>query len=218
LTSIAAGVCVLAACGARAQITNNVVFQAVTVTQGTNGLKGTNTFFGPPKTASHNTANFLQEVGRAVLGEGNHFSSAAKLVLINGNGSKFAVIDGANFYDISSIMSADNQVSTNKVKSGTQNGNGGSGTGLAFPTIKKTELLVLNYDDTGTALGSSGLQFTIVGIATSSTTDSTPNGVGIYTETFKATLKGMGSGVDQNGEFVVPAASLTVSGTGTLSL
>jgi hypothetical protein len=128
----------------------------------------------------------------------------------------FAVIDGANFYSVSNIMSLNTQVSTNKVKSGIQNGgpDGSGGTGLAFKTISDISIVELDYDDTG-AGGS--LAFESIGIATSTTTDTVPSSTGVYTETFSARLTAASDGIS-NGDPFIATLTVSFSGSGELSL
>src|SRR6185437_12610106 len=113
LISIGAAVCAFAFSAHAQQITNNVTFKSSMILQGTINptFEGTNTSFALEKPAPLNTAGLIAELGNAT---GNTFSKAAKLVII---GDAFAVIDGTNFVDVSSIMTL-NLPSRNNVQSG----------------------------------------------------------------------------------------------------
>lgn len=226
-----AALCAFAVCNGRAQITNTFTFSATITQQGlTNTVDSTNTLYPVPKTSSHGLTGptgLLSEIGRALDVELNHqdtnlLSKAAKLVLISNNtGSpEFDVSDGANFYRLTNIMTIITDISTNRVRSGTQNGGpaGSGGTGLAFPQLKDLQVVGLNYDDTSIITDGSGLQFTIQGIASTTTKDTAPVS-GTYTETFSAKVSNMtGSGFSGGEPFIVTTATLGASGTGTLTV
>lgn len=228
IVSLGAAVCAFAVCNAHAQITNTFTFSATITQQGlTNTVDGTNTLYPVPKTSTHGMTGptgLLSEIARAVSIENgsdtNILSKAAKLVLISNNtGSpEFDVIDGANFYRLTNIMTIITDISTNRVRSGTQNGGpaGSGGTGLAFPQLKDLQVVGLNYDDT--SIVADGLQFRIQGIASTTTKDSAPVS-GTYTETFSAKVSNMtGSGFSGGEPFIVTTATLGASGTGTLTV
>lgn len=209
--SMAVAVCVLAVCNARAvstaAFTNFVTLSLTQTIQGnTNSVDVTNTSYAKPSRASHNTAGLIQELG----GVTSHtFTSAAKLAYIEGGtgATGFAVIDGSTFVSVSNIISLNTTVSTNKVKSGIQNGS----TGLSFPTISNVEIIELDYSDIGVGTGT--LAFDLAGVATSTKTDTVPSSTtGAYTETFSAKLTGAGSGV--SGTNSVP---FIITGTASFS-
>lgn len=199
MTSIAAGVCVLAACSARAQVTNRVVFHAVTVNQGSKTDNGTNTTYGHPKTMGANTAALLHEIGQAIVGT-NGFTAAAELVLITvTNGTPiFAVIDGANFYDLSGngfdVMNI-NSLGV-QVKTGTQ-----SDASSAPEKIAQSIAISIVYDDTPDNGNNGNLIFTLNGLVNVSETRTTPVG-GFFTDTLKGKFSGSGGGTSGGNPFV----------------
>lgn len=213
---LAAAVCALAVSNARAvsvagpAFTNFVTLTITAQAQGnTNAVNVTNTSFAKPIRGTLNTTLILDELGGVTIG--TNFSKAAKLVYIEGGSGTngFAVIDGAKFYSVSNIMSLTTDISTNRVKSGVQNGS----TGLAFKTISEMSIVELDYDDT--VVGGS-ITFNFRGIATTTTTDTVPSNTGAYTQTFSAKLTGAGSGVSI-GSFVVTGTA-SFSGSGVLTL
>ncbi len=213
---IATIVCALAVSSARAAVTNTVVFSATTFSQSpTNSSNGTNTSFGKIASSSHNTAQLIEQLGRAT---GNSFSKTAKLVLIIGNGgpSGFQVIDGANTVDVSDFLNIN--TGENDITGGIENGN----TGLPFPTTTEDQIVTLQYDDTSVLGDTNSLQFTLQGLGTVTTTDGVPNQGGTYTQTFKATvidMTGEGFSGDSSGPVpFVATGKLTVSGKGTQTL
>lgn len=234
MTTIAAGVCVFAVCNARAQsaTTNAVTFTATTYQQGniTTNSSGTEKIYVTTKQV-HNTAALLGQISAGILGtNGVGFSKAAKLVLIvshgtnnNNNVPTFAVIDGTNFYDLSSNTNG----GYNIMNMGSGDDQTTSGTeGINSPEKKTTQvqLLYVNFNNTGTGTagnlplsGDGSLFFNITGLGTINQSDTATNSAGIYTETLKASITGMtgqGGGGDQG--FVV-SAMMSVSGKGLLS-
>lgn len=214
--SMAVAVCALAVCNARAisgigAFTN---FVTLTITgQGQDTPPTTNTVnntitFAKPQKATLNTALILNELGGVTIG--TNFSKAAKLVYIEGGSGPtgFAVIDGPNFYSVSNIMSLTTDISTNRVKSGTQS----ETNGLASKTLGDMSIVELDYDDT--VVGGS-ITFNLRGIATTTTTDTVPV-ANVYTETFSAKLTGTGSGYSI-GSFVLTGTA-TFSGSGKLTV
>lgn len=204
--------CAFAVVNAGAQGTNNVTFSAEIHEQGTNAvINGTNTVYAKPTVVMENNALLLKELGQAV-NPTNGFSGAARLVLITSPGVRqFAVIDGANYYDISAIMSVTN--SGYEITSGKLNEN----TGLAFPKTNALEVVELTYDDTGTALGTNGLKFDLTGFASSSTTDTVPAGNGSYTETFQATIDPLLGDGSLAGIPFIATAKMSASGSGKIT-
>lgn len=210
MTSLAAGVCVLAACSARAQVTNHVTFSAVSVNQGAINDNGTNTTFAAPKVQGANNAKLLQEIGAAL----NVSFTAPKLVLITGNGGAgFAVIDGANFYDLSSagfnIMNISDPLNI-QVKSGKQ-----SDVGVQEKTTQKIPITIV-YDDTSSGTGNQ-LAFTLSGIVTVTETRTTPAvGTGIYTDTESGKISGLTGGGTSKGNPFTATGSIEFSGSAKL--
>jgi hypothetical protein len=207
IVSLTAAVCALAVCNVHAQITNIVTFSATTFTQGQTNDNGTITTLGPTATASRNTTQLLEELS-PILAPGTGLSKAAKLVLITGHeGANFAVIDGANFYDLSpsglKIMGlsfpGENQITAGKQADDSP-----------LKSTTQLQLITLTYDD-------GKLQFALQGLGTITQTDTTPV-KGIYTETTKAKIADMtGEGSSGSGPFVA-TGSLSISGKGELSV
>ena len=199
----------MAACSSRAQVTNSVVFHAVSINQGFTTNNGTVTTFAPPKTEAANNAKLLGEIGKAmnVNGTGS-FTAAAKLVLITANGGGtpiFAVIDGANFYDLSSNPGGSNIMNISipleiQVTSGTESD--------STVQEKKTQRIPLTiiYDDTpDTGAGNVGnLMFNISGIVTVSETRTAPVN-NVYTDTLKGKISMSGGGSSGGNPFVATA-------------
>lgn len=208
--------CMIAVTGARAQfVTNSVTLNILFIPQGPiNAVDGTNNFYAPAKTSSHNAAWFLQEIGVALHAkEGATLSSAAKLVLLTSpkQSPLFAVIDGANFYGLTNIMELIMPLQTTVV-SGTQN----SDTGLASPSLKTVEMVQLGYNDVS-ILGDIGCQFILQGLITSSVTDTAPAaGTGIYTETVSAKLIDLAGGITQSNNIFYAMGTMSYSGRGEL--
>lgn len=221
LTSIAAGACVFAVSGARAQVTNAVTFSAVTFNQGptntTSSGTTTNTVYGPTKTKTANTALLLQEIGKAINANGTGaFNTGAKLVLITGqNGATFAVIDGTNFYDLSSNAGGSNIMNVTmpinvQIRSGTDNNN----------TVQKKETdslpVSIVYDDTFADTGNQGnLIFTLDGLVTFSETATAPVN-GTFTDTVKGKISSMTGGGTSGGIPFTATGTISFSGTAKL--
>jgi hypothetical protein len=137
------------------------------------------------------------------------FPSGAKIVSnING----IQVVDKNNnlLQDVSSVISI-NTPGNNDITSGKSIS--------TYPNLKTStdlQLLTIKYDDTG--VGGS-LQFFLTGIATSKTTDSTPNKTtGAYTESSSGSLSsGTGEGSYQGTPFVC-AGTASASGKATLNI
>lgn len=225
MTSIAAGACAFAVCNTRAQssTTNAVTFSAVTYTQGATNDNGTITTYEKITKASHNTLMLLEEINKAV--NTNSFSKTAKLVLISSHGDgggppTFAVIDGANFYDLSpsgyNIMAL-SQPGNNRIISGTQVDNS--------PEKKTTQmqLISVSYNDTGSGTGTlpltgnGSLAFSLTGMGTILQSDTATNSSGIYTDMLKASIASMtGEGTSGTNPFVATGV-ISASGKGPLS-
>jgi hypothetical protein len=217
IVSLAAAVCAFAVCNAHAQTTNIVTFSATETSQGTiSTTQGTNTSFALAKASGVSTADVIEELGLATT---NNFSKAAKLVIISGNDAPtFAVIDGANFVDVSAIMNL-SFPSENNVQSGIENGGpkGSGGTGLAFKTLKQLQILELDFNDIDIGQGHD-IQFSLRGLATATTTDTVPSSAGVYTETFSAKITSMTGDGTKDGVPFVATGSLSASGKGVLTL
>ena len=216
--TLAAVICSFAVTSSRAQnaTTNLVTFNALTFNQNpTTNDNGTTTTFGPIVKQSHGTSGqtgLLHEIGRAVSPV-NGLTAAAKLVLIAPHNAqpKFAVIDGANFYDLSDTGSNIMSLSfpgNNRIKAGTQ-----SDTTVQRSTTE-VQLITINYDDT--ALVDGGLQFTLTGVGTVIQSDTAPVN-GTYIDTLNAKITPM-VGEGSSGEPFVATGSVTISGKGPLTV
>lgn len=219
IVSLAAAACAFAVCNAHAQLTNNVTFSLTMTTNApgvTNGDKTTYT----TKSSSLNNASLLQEIGKAlnvdtnITGTNITLTSAAKLVLVTGQGADFGVIDGTNAYPLTSIMTIN---STNQgVESGTVSTNAN---GLPRST-RQTMLIVLNYDDTSILTNAGeGLQFSLTGLVNVSTTDSGLTTTDTYTEQQSAKFAGAGEGQKggTNGTPFICTGTVMVTGKGELT-
>ncbi len=202
--------------GARAQlVTNSVTLNILFIPQGpTNVVDGTNNFYVPAKSSSHNAAWFLREIGTALhASQGANLSSDAKLVLLTGSkqGPLFAIIDGTNFYGLTNIMGLLLPLRTT-VLSGTQNG----GTGLSFPNLKTVEMAQIGFNDVS-ILGDSGLQFILQGLITTKVTDTAPAaGTGIYAEAVKGQVFNLAGGITQSNNIFYATGTMSFSGKGNL--
>lgn len=210
MTSIAAGVCVFAVSGARAQVTNAVTISVTTFNQGptntTSNGTSTTTTYGPTKTKAYNTAAVVEEIGKAI---GVTFTSP-KLVLITGNnGATFAVIDGANTYDLSSngvnVLNITFSIPA-QIKSGSQ---------VSTGQQKLTQSIPINivYDDTVSSTGNQ-LTFTLSGLVTFTETKTAPVSL-TFTDTEKGKFTGSGGGTSQGNPFT---ATGTISFSGSAKL
>lgn len=207
ITSLAAVACALAVSSARAQssITNLVTFNVLTYTELGTTTNGSTITYNVAK-APHSSTQLLHEELGPLLNT-NGLSAAAKVVLITGNaGAGFAVIDGTNFYDLSSSNIMTLSIGNNKIRAGTQSD--------ASPERKTVDMQVLTvqYDDT--SIGGS-LKFSLQGLASIAQTDTTPVN-GTYTETVKAKATLAGEGSSPN--LFVATAVMNVSGHGTLTV
>jgi hypothetical protein len=208
--------CVFGVAAARAQlVTNSVTLNILFIPQGpTNIVDGTNSFFVPEKSTSHNAAWFLEEIGTALhASQGATLSSAAKLVLLTGGnkGPLFAVIDGTNFYGLTNLMGLILPLPTTVV-SGMQNGD----TGLAFPRLKNVKMAQIGFNDVS-ILGGNGLQFILQGLLTSTVTDTAPAaGTGIYTESVSGNIIDLVGNVTQSNNLFYATGTVSYSGKGTL--
>ena len=205
MTSIAAGVCVFAACSARAQVFTNFITLSLTTyqqgpTNNVNTAHGTNRVYGPTLVKTYSTIQFIQQVIGTNLSI--NFSSAAKLAQTN---DVFVVIDGAKVANVSAYISVD--VSDVQIVSGSLS----TSNFLDSPSMVGMVLTTLQYND-GTT------RFSATGMGTGTTSDTIPNNAGIYTETRKdISLSMAGEGSNQNGNLLV-TAKLSGAGKGVLSL
>jgi hypothetical protein len=202
--------------GARAQlVTNSVTINILFIPQGpTNIVDGTNNFYAPAKTSSHNAAWFVHEIGTALHAEqGANLSSAAKLVLLTGSkqGPLFAIIDGTNFYGLTNIMGLLLPLRTTVV-SGIQNGN----TDLSFPSLRTVEMAQIGFNDVS-ILGDNGLQFILQGLITTKVTDTQPAAAtGNYTESVSGEVIDLVGGITQSNNIFYATGKMSFSGKGNL--
>lgn len=217
ITSIIAGVCAFAVCGARAQslTTNAVTLSVLQYSQDAPTTNGSTITYHVTK-APHNSAQLVQQELGPLL-TGSNLTSAAKLVMIINNTSNsvptFAVIDGTNFYDLStngdSVMTL-GFPGQNRITSGTQINNS------TQQNRTQMQLISVSYDDTGLTNGANHgtLKFTLEGLATIIETDTAETG-GFFTATVKAkaTLAGEGASGGNQDPFVM-TATMSVSGSG----
>lgn len=202
--------------GARAQlVTNSVTLNILFIPQGpTNVVDGTNNFYAPEKTSSHNAAWFVHEIGTALHAEqGANLSSAAKLVLLTGGKQSplFAIVDGTNFYALTNIMGLLLPLRTT-VLSGTQNG----GTELSFPSLRTVEMAQIGFNDVS-ILGDDGVQFIIQGLITTTVRDTAPAaGTGIYSETVKGEVIDLVGSITQSNNNFYATGTMSFSGKGNL--
>jgi hypothetical protein len=144
------------------------------------------------------------------------FPSGAKLVTVDGNNDSpdFQVLDKSDnlLVDVTNIVSF-GQPGNNSINSGKQN----DSNGLASPATANLQLLTFAFDDTAIN-GSANIKFYFTGIGTGTTTDTTPNGGGVYSETDKGSLtSGTGEGTAQGKQLII-TGSAKASGKGTLTL
>lgn len=203
IASLAATACAFAVCNAHATVasfTNSLTISVTTTEQGASTVATNKTTYAAPKTSTLTTASLISELG---LATSNSFTSAAKLVMIGGSA---AVIDGSKVVDVSSFLQIGNP-GNNRILSGTE-----STSGLAFPTLKTTQLISVSFDDT--SVRSNGLSFDLTGLATSTMTDTVPSTNGVYNETFSAKVLDMtGEGTNKTVPFVATGTA-SASGKG----
>jgi hypothetical protein len=215
ITSIAAAVCVLAVSSARAQsaVTNSATLsflQYLEANPTTNGSTITYKVVKEP----HTSAQLIQDELAPLITNITHvaISSAAKLVLLTGNnGATFGIVDGANFYDLSTngygVMTFDFPGGNNvKVKSGTESDI------TTQKNTTQTQVIKITFDDTGIG---GGLTFSLQGVATITET-ATAVVSGTYTDTVKAKATLAGNGYQSGFPFVV-TSTMSISGSGKLS-
>jgi hypothetical protein len=210
ITAALTGLMTLVAASSKADsTTTNTITVAFTASvQGNTNDDGTITTVAAPSKHSVATANLLSWLALAENGEGNFpsnsFPSGAKLVVFQ---QDFMVLDKNNnlLVDVSDIISATDSKFGVSVVSGKQNDT----TGLAATSETELHLLTIHYDDTGIP-GSNNVKFYLMGMMTSTTTDTAPNSsTQIYTETQSHKLaSGIGEGFYQGQPFTI---------TGTLS-
>lgn len=207
--SLAAAVCVFAACSARAQ-TNPFTFSVTMTFQGPSStVQGTNTSYAAERPTPFSSANLIAELGLVTT---NDFSRKAKLELIGTDSApEFAVSDGTNFVIIPTSIIGLNQIDSKFIISGVQNG----GTGLSFPTTKGFAILELDFNDVG--LGGTDLAFSMRGLFSGTSTDTVPSATGDYTETASAKISDMTGDGSQGGTNFVAIGSMSASGKSSLT-
>lgn len=191
ILSLTAGVC--AVCTVHAQSTNVGTFTATMTIQGPDVSVG-NTETAATISSTLNTAGLIAELGRATT---NSFSRTAKLEVINGSSSQFAVSDGANFVLIPTNIVSINPTTGNSVISGK----------LTSTSLHEKQLMVfeMDFNDVGTA--GSDLKFSLRGIGSITTTETATS----TSTSAKITLVGGGTLGAGNTNFV---ATATLSGSG----
>lgn len=185
IVTLTATVCAL--CNAHAQ-TNVGTFTATMTLQGPTN-SSPSTFSVASRTSVLNTAGLIAELGHAT---GNtNFSKAAKLEVINGTNTQFAVSDGTNFVLIPTNIVSINPTTTNSVISGIE----------TSTSLHEKELMVFEMDFNDIGLGGSDLQFSLRGIGSITITETTTSG----NSSAKITLVGDGK---QGGTNLVATAIL----------
>lgn len=203
--------CVMAVRGAPLALTNVVTLNIVMIPRGSTNtsFKGTNTFFEPAKTESLNTAQLLQRLAKAT-GQTNGFSPAAKLMTFGG---EFTVVDGSNVVYLDPTMMYLYNFGDATLMSGVLNPN----TGAGVPSLTKTTLGELHYDDTS-VLTNGGLQFYLEGLEIAVQTDSALTSSNTYHETLKIKSTMTGEGWSNGGAApFVATGSFNANGSGELS-
>jgi hypothetical protein len=138
---------------------------------GYNGKNGLTRTYAKPKAQSLNTKNLLDRLALDKQAQGfyaaNTFPGGSKLAVA---ADHFVVVKSNNelIVDVSDIVSF--KSGTNDILSGSVN----ASTGLASKKTTELILVALNFDDTF-IVGGSDLKFSVQGLDTVSTTDSTPN-------------------------------------------
>jgi len=210
----------VAAGGLQAQVNQLLTVTATAYVQGDSSDNGTVTTAAAPTKVSVGTKQLLEALAvdehAADLYPSTTFPSGAKLVTVDGNNDSpdFQVLDKSDnlLVDVTNIVSF-GQPGNNTVFSGKQNDNNG----LASPATANLQLLTFAFDDTAIS-GSENIKFYFTGIGSSTTTDTTPNGGGVYSETDKGSLtSGTGEGTYQGNQLLI-TGSAKASGKGTLTL
>lgn len=221
---IGAAVCVLAVSGARAEVpyfvTNEVAFKAVSTSPvSTNDNSTTTTYIA--HTAAANNATLLAELGPVVIS--NSFSASAKLVLVTGNNDMpfFAVIDGANFYNLSSNGVGGLNIMNMGFPNDVQVQSGSQSDSTSQKSITDTRQIIIGFDDTGITNGiyHGNLQFALSGIVTYTEMRSAISTARTVTDVVKgkaSSLTGVGSYAAN--PFVVTTATISFSGKGTFTV
>jgi len=190
-------------------LTNVVTLNVVMIPQGStnSAFKGTNAFFEPAKTVSLNTAQFLKKLAKAT-GLTNGFSPAAKLMTFSG---EFTVVDGTNVVYVDTGIMYLYDYGDATLMSGVMNPN----TGAGVPTLTKTALKELFYDDTS-VVTNGGLRFFLEGVESAVQTDSALTSSNTYHETLKIKSTMVGEGSNGGAPFVA-TGSFIANGSGELS-
>jgi hypothetical protein len=139
-----------------------------------------------------NTAGFIAELGHVTT---NSFSRAAKLQVISGPNSQFAVSDGTNFVLIPTNIVSINPTTGNSVVSGKE----------TSTSLREKELMVFDLAFNDVGMGGSDLQFSLRGIG-SITISAT-----MTSATTSARITMIGEGTEGGTNFV---ATASLSGSG----
>ena len=204
----------------QAQVVNVLTVTATLSVQSQNVTdNGTITTTGKPQKAAFTTKTLIADLIKAEFFEGNYSSkiapSGAKLVAVGGFSSPdFQIWDAANdvLVDVSDILSSATGAYGTQLVSGTTNDN----TGLANFGVTNQQIFVLTYDDTG---ANGTLQFNLVGLLISKTTDTAPNvTTGAYYETQTDTAtNAVGDGNYKNSPMLI-TGKFSITGAAKLNI
>jgi len=210
-----------------AQVVNVVTLTSTLSTQRPPVDNGTVTTTPAPQRYTLSTKQLLVFLMKAEYSEGNinykTVPSGAKLVAVGDpySGPTFQIWGSDNklIVDVSDILYSNTGEYGSEVTNGAQN----DVTLLASPSMTDQFILSLEYDDTGTDVGS--LQFGLLGLMVNTTTDTPPNtATGLYYETqTHAATTAVGDGnygfdVDGNAKPMVMRGSFTFSGSAKIYL
>lgn len=203
----------------QAQVTNLITLTISALAQSNTNDDGTFTTAPAPSKHTIATKDILSLLAMAKHAENNaypstNFPAGAKLVVVTGDNPAFQVLTSTNtlLADVSDIINSDDGKFGNYVYSGKQNDTNN----LASPITTNLHILTIKYDDTWIN-GSVGVKFYMIGLMTSTTTDTVPT-AGVYTQTESHKLaSGTGEGIYQGQQFVL-TGTMSASGKATLTL
>jgi hypothetical protein len=215
---IAAAVCVFAASSARAVVsgpggvTNVVTFDAVSIAQDAPTTNGSIVTFHT-KSGTANTASLLSELGQALIH--TNFSASAKLMLISGESEIpfFAVIDGVNSYNLSSLTNTDGTAIMSLSGGDVQITSGTKSDQTIQQNRTQMQQITVSFDDSG--LGANDLTFNLTGMAVYTESRTTPV-AGEYTDTVKGKISSMTGTGSYRGAPFVATGTISFSGKATL--
>jgi N-methylhydantoinase B/oxoprolinase/acetone carboxylase alpha subunit len=222
----------LGAGGLHAQVTNLVTITATAQVNGKysysyNNKTGVTTYsYASPTKVTFGTKQILARLAVAENAEGNYgatnFPSGAKLVVVssyNSSGPDFQVMSSKNvlLVDVKDILTGSGSGGIYSGKTSNQYENNQDFDILSDPSTTSEEIFTLTYNDTG-AFGGTGIQFYLTGLATSETTDATPNSKTLaYKETDSYTMSSSAGDGTYFGNQLVITGSLTASGSAELT-